>query len=118
VGLSLGVVAGVAAMVGLSLTEVLAFNRVFWPLLGGLVAGVASNDSPNNGGLAEFLSALTGGLIALAFLSGFTSFGDDMFFSGGIFEEGIIILSLYLAIFGFMGGAIGGMLADILREYV
>jgi hypothetical protein len=41
-----------------------------------------------------------------------------MFFSGGIFEEGIIILSLYLAIFGFMGGAIGGMLADILREYV
>jgi len=101
-----------AVAIGFILMVVLGFVPVIGPLVAGLVAGLIAGGGAWNGGKAGFLSGLLGAVI----LSGLAIVGST--FLLGIFglvaglgiAVTLIILALYHAVLGFIGGFLGSLL--------
>ncbi len=109
-----------AAAVGAIVMFLLSILPVLGPIIGGLVAGLIARGNPKNGAKAGLVAGVIGGiLVAVTLLAGFPNLA-------GIFNRAlaeivgqagldvtmsIILISLYHALLGLMGGAIGAALA-------
>jgi len=104
--LVVGIIVGFIAMAFLS------FIPILGPILAGFIAGIIAGDGAVRGLLAGFLSGIFGALIAWFILGSLgTVFGGPMgALVTSIIGAGLVILSLYTAFLGLIGGAIGGVL--------
>jgi hypothetical protein len=109
-----------AAIVGAIVMFILPILPVLGPLLGGFVAGVIARGNPKNGAKAGLAAGIIGGLlIAALVIGGFTALTGifNRALAEGIVRAGfdvtlsIIPITLYYALLGLMGGAVGAALA-------
>lgn len=104
--LVVGIIVGFIAMAFLS------FIPILGPILAGFIAGIIAGGGAVRGLLAGFLSGIFGALVAWFILGSLgTVFGGPMgALAASIIGAGLVILSLYTAFLGLIGGAIGGAL--------
>ncbi|MDD1671198.1 MAG: DUF5518 domain-containing protein [Methanomicrobiales archaeon] len=103
-----------AAIVGAIVMFLLSFLPVLGPLIGGFVAGLIARGNPWNGAKAGFAAGIIGAILAAFILF----LGASIL--GGIFHHAlaglligaglavvIVVIGLYHALLGLVGGAIG-----------
>ena len=101
-----------AVIIGFILMVVLGFVPVIGALVAGLVAGLIAGGGIWNGGKAGFFAGLLGAIImsVIVILGGTFLLGIFGFISGLGISLVLIILALYHAVLGFIGGCAGGLL--------
>ncbi|MEI7432633.1 MAG: DUF5518 domain-containing protein [Methanomicrobiales archaeon] len=101
-----------AVAIGFVLMVVLGFVPVVGPLVAGLVAGLIAGGGVWNGGKAGFLSGLFGAVILSVLVIAGSTFLLGIFglVAGLGIAVTLIILALYHAVLGLIGGCIGGLL--------
>lgn len=101
-----------AVAVGFVLMVVLGFAPVIGPLVAGLIAGLIAGGGVWNGGKAGFFSGLLGAVIlsAMAIIGSTFLLGIFGLVAGLGIAAALIILALYHAVLGLIGGVVGGLL--------
>jgi len=101
-----------AVAVGFVLMVVLGFAPVIGPLVAGLIAGLIAGGGVWNGGKAGFLSGLLGAVIlsVMAIIGSTFLLGIFGLVAGLGIAGALIILALYHAVLGLIGGVVGGLL--------
>ncbi len=98
-----------AVAVGFVLMVILGFAPVIGPLVAGLIAGLIAGGGIWNGGKAGFMSGLLGAIIlsVLAILGSTFLLGIFGLVAGLGIAVTLIVLALYHAVLGMIGGCIG-----------
>ncbi len=97
----------VGIMVGFVAMAFLSFVPILGPRLAGFIAGIIAGGGAARGLLAGFLSGISGALIAWFLLGslGMVFGGPVGALAGSILGAGLVIVSLYAALLGLVGGA-------------
>lgn len=102
---------GLAVFVGFLLMLLIGWIPILGPLLAGIVAGILAQGGVGDGALAGFLSGIMGAII-LGILVAFYEFvkiGPMASLLGGLATFVVaLLLSVGAALFGLIGGIIGG----------
>ncbi len=103
-----------AALVGFIIMVLLGgVLPVLGPIIGGLVAGLIAKGGMMNGAKAGFVAGIFGALVTgmIILVIGTMALGLLGFLAAMGIGLVMVILALYFAILGLVGGAVGGMLA-------
>jgi hypothetical protein len=105
-----------AAVVGAIVMFIFFFLPFIGPLVGGFVAGLIARGTPKNGAKAGLAAGVIGAVLAaLVFLVGPWNMGIFQYARTGVLstfgmEILLLVMGLYHALFGLVGGAVGAAL--------
>lgn len=99
-------------VVGFIVMTLLNFLLVAGPIIGGFIAGIIAKGGAWGGATAGFVSGLFGAIVisVILVLGGTLLLGFPGFITALGVSFVLVIATLYFAILGFVGGAIGGAL--------
>ena len=104
-------------LVGLVAFMFLDFIPIIGPIMAGFVAGVIAGGGAGRGIAAGFIAGILGAvMLAIAVVAGFGFFGSLVhmpvlgFLVGGAIGSVVMLLGIYNALLGLIGGAVGGAL--------
>jgi hypothetical protein len=106
---------GLGVLVGFLLMLLIGWIPVLGPLLAGVVAGILAQGGVGEGALAGFLSGIMAAIILglLVTLWGLVNFGPLEALLGGLATFWVaLLLSAGAALFGLIGGIIGGAMVE------